>query len=103
MCRAADGSILYQFSKEEMDEKIASLRKSTDPADITPTWTWEYYYSQGIRADNTPEFARYLGYLDGKKLYPDLELTTLESFFQDVVDGRVPPIYQEKFGTPTAQ
>ncbi len=60
-------------------------------------------YSQGIRGDNTPENARYLGYLDGRELYPDLQLKTLESFFQDVLDEKVQPVYQEKFAARRAQ
>lgn len=31
----------------------------------------QYYKSYGIRGDNSPEAAKYLGYLDFKDLYPD--------------------------------
>ena len=52
-----------------------------------------YKYSLGIRGDNTPERAAYLGYLDAKKLYPDVDSTTFKAFIQGELEryrtGRV--------------
>jgi hypothetical protein len=41
----------------------------------------EYMINYGIRGDNTPEYAEYLGYVDGKKL----------------LEGKVKMIYEEKY------
>lgn len=40
----------------------------------------QLFYSISIRGDNTPENARYLGYLDGKELYPDFKYLTVEEY-----------------------
>lgn len=40
----------------------------------------EYRNLLGIRGENTPEYARYLGYLDARELYPDVELTSFENY-----------------------
>ncbi|KAM0324906.1 hypothetical protein ACHAQA_007872 [Verticillium albo-atrum] len=32
----------------------------------------QYHHSLGVRGDNAPERARYLGYLDARELYPDM-------------------------------
>lgn len=39
---------------------------------------YEYWYSMGVRGDNTLEYAEFLGYVDGTKLYPDFQRITLE-------------------------
>ncbi|KXH52975.1 isoflavone reductase [Colletotrichum nymphaeae SA-01] len=39
---------------------------------------YEYWYSMGVRGDNTLEYAEFLGYVDGTKLYPDFQPITLE-------------------------
>ncbi|KAI5925127.1 NAD(P)-binding protein [Camillea tinctor] len=49
----------------------------------------QYKHTQGIRGDNTPEHAKYLGYLDVKELYPDVKVTTLESCIRDMTEGKV--------------
>ncbi|KAF4628277.1 hypothetical protein G7Y89_g9876 [Cudoniella acicularis] len=39
-----------------------------------------YMYSWGIRGDNTPDRAKYLGYLDDKELYPDISALKFEDY-----------------------
>ncbi|KFZ12987.1 hypothetical protein V501_03941 [Pseudogymnoascus sp. VKM F-4519 (FW-2642)] len=41
---------------------------------------YQYYHSWGVRGDNTPEYARYLGYIIAKELYPDLKGNTLAAY-----------------------
>ena len=48
----------------------------------------QYDLSLGIRGENTPEYAKYLGYLGGKKLYPYITFLPFESYVQDVLDGK---------------
>lgn len=54
----------------------------------------QYWYSMGVRGDNTPEYARYLGYLDGKELYPDFEPISFEIYCQELLDGKGTGPYQ---------
>ncbi|RSL83123.1 hypothetical protein CEP52_016791 [Fusarium oligoseptatum] len=53
----------------------------------------QYKYMLGIRADNTLERARYLGYLDAKDLYPDVIVTPFQKYVEDVFHGRVKAAY----------
>ena len=55
----------------------------------------QYALSVGIRAENTPEFAKYLGYLDGKELYPDITFTSFESYVQEVLSGEAKRVYED--------
>ncbi|KAJ9617103.1 hypothetical protein H2200_000824 [Cladophialophora chaetospira] len=55
----------------------------------------QYALSVGIRGENTPEFARYLGYLDGKKLYPDVKFFSFESYVQEVLGGKAKGVYED--------
>ncbi|KAG6356699.1 hypothetical protein INS49_014573 [Diaporthe citri] len=45
----------------------------------------EYVYSSWARGDNDPRWAEFLGYLDAKSLYPDLEAHTLEQSIRDAL------------------
>lgn len=54
----------------------------------------EYQISWGVRGDNTPEYAKFLGYLDSKELYPDLEFRSFRSFLEEVLKGGAHTVYQ---------
>ncbi|KAJ0120912.1 hypothetical protein J7T55_015650 [Diaporthe amygdali] len=45
----------------------------------------EYVHSAWSRGDNDPQWAGFLGYLDAKLLYPDLEAHTLEHSISDAL------------------
>lgn len=47
----------------------------------------QYLDSWGVKGDNTPEIATYLGYLDFKDLRPDVHGKTLEAVFSEVLAG----------------
>ncbi|KAI0127073.1 isoflavone reductase [Xylariales sp. AK1849] len=51
----------------------------------------EYLDSWGLRADNTPEAAEYLGYLDFKKLYPEVKGISMRELFESILDGSARP------------
>jgi len=53
----------------------------------------QYRNLLGIRGDNTPEHAKYLGYLAVKELYPDVGATPLESYIKDAFEGKVKTVY----------
>lgn len=54
----------------------------------------QYWYSCGIRGDNCPENAKFLGYLLTKDLYPDIKGVTLEAYAQEVLDGKGKRVYE---------
>ncbi|TLD26933.1 hypothetical protein PspLS_04828 [Pyricularia sp. CBS 133598] len=88
----------YQ-SKEEIEEIISSATKelAQSPKNVGfmfKKYIMEYAYSRGIRGDNSPEHAKYLGYLDAKELYPDVEYTSVKDFVRHLLDGeRDAPIH----------
>jgi hypothetical protein len=49
----------------------------------------EYEYSKYVRMDNKRDYARYLGYLDARELYPNLQPKKFREFVQDLLDGKV--------------
>ncbi|KAJ3544856.1 hypothetical protein NM208_g2821 [Fusarium decemcellulare] len=53
----------------------------------------QYKYLLGIRGDDTPEHAKYLGYLDVKELYPDVVATPFEKYVEDSFYGRIKTVY----------
>lgn len=55
----------------------------------------QYFMSWGIRGDNTPEYARYLGYLDCKELYPEIEFNPFEKYVQSALDGTAKPVLMD--------
>ena len=55
----------------------------------------EYNASKYIRKDNTPEMAKYLGYLDARELYPDFEPIAFERFVDELVEGKGERPYEE--------
>ena len=58
--------------------------------------------SWGIRGDNTAEYAKYLGYVTSKELYPDLKFTSFEEYLHEVLAGEAKGVYQELMAQPAA-
>jgi hypothetical protein len=54
-----------------------------------------YHYSKFIRADNTLENAKYLGYLNTRELYPDLKPISFEEFIREVLKGKAKKPYAD--------
>ncbi|KAI8264959.1 Isoflavone reductase-like protein [Colletotrichum sp. SAR11_239] len=54
---------------------------------------YEYWYSMGVRGDNTPEYAEFLGYINGTKLHSEFTPITFETFLGEVLDGKSVSIY----------
>lgn len=83
---------------EVLQAQIAGLlgpdrAEPADAAILQKLWFMEYQYSWGIRGDNTPEHSKYLGYLLGKELYPDLEFTSYESYLKNLLEGKATRAY----------
>jgi hypothetical protein len=87
------------YSKESGQDLMATINDGKrrfapdDPQLLAAIGVLEYYYSLEIRGDNTPEHAEYLGYLNGKELYPDVQVETLEDYMKGVVGGTIERVY----------
>jgi hypothetical protein len=55
----------------------------------------EYAYSKFVRSDNSPRYAKYLGYLDASNLYPDFVPRSFEAFAKDLLDGKAAKIFED--------
>jgi len=78
-----------------LDAQKALGVNPTDMDAMAKITMMNYKRSICIRGDNTPEHAKYLGYLDGKELYPDVEVEGLETFMKRMLDGEIEAIYAE--------
>lgn len=90
---------LRQISEEEVNLRIeeahAILHRNPTDIDALSTFTVsQLFRSWGIRGENTPEYAEYLGYLSGKDLYPDFKFTKFEDYVKEVLEGKVQGVYQ---------
>ncbi|QBZ57683.1 hypothetical protein PoMZ_02618 [Pyricularia oryzae] len=80
-------------TQKDMEETMAKCKAklAADPKDqdagmeLTVT---QYFYSMGVRGDSTPEVADYLGYLDSRRLYPDIKASTLREYYKTVLEGK---------------
>ncbi|KAI1652957.1 isoflavone reductase family protein [Daldinia decipiens] len=80
------------MSADEVHKTIASMRLALEknPGDSTAKSNLllnQYIDSWGLRGDNTPEIASYLGYLDFKELYPDVKGKTVRARIQEILNG----------------
>ncbi|KAF5005215.1 hypothetical protein FDECE_8336 [Fusarium decemcellulare] len=85
-------------TKEELLETIAEGQAAISKNNLGSTVMLslgmaQYKYLLGIRGDDTPEHAKYLGYLDVKELYPDVVATPFEKYVEDSVYGRIKTVY----------
>ncbi|KAK2035998.1 hypothetical protein LZ31DRAFT_636164 [Colletotrichum somersetense] len=92
---AATGKAVPQksFSAADLEARIAELKSvvAADPINVGPLLELaicQYKHSRHVGGDNAPDRAQYLGYLDGKTLYPDPECKSMRDFIRDVVAGK---------------
>lgn len=100
---------IYDFVEKKTGEKIernyvsgedlvARIEGTGDVADMAALMVKvpaQYMHSWGVRGDNTPEYAKYLGYLTSKELYPDMQFTSFESYFDEALAGTAKTVYEE--------
>lgn len=73
----------------QIQEGLAKLAQNpVDPQSMMVVGMGQYRQLLGIRGDNTPEKAKYLNYLDAKDLYPDIRVTPLHQYIEDVLAGK---------------
>ncbi|TGO26390.1 hypothetical protein BPAE_0060g00050 [Botrytis paeoniae] len=104
-------SLLEELSGEKLDRQIVSIKDiEAEVAQATELITKEpdnvqnfimmysaqYNYSKYVRQDNTPEYARYLGYLDARELYPDFTPKSFRDFLVELLDGKMVRPYSSR-------
>jgi hypothetical protein len=78
--------------------KAAVKSNPTDVGTLNGLYIVEYYLSKYIRGDNTPEIAKYLGYLDARTLYPEFKPMSMSQYIDEVLAGKGLRSYVDKFG-----
>jgi hypothetical protein len=58
---------------------------------------WQYAISKYIRRDNTPENAKYLGYIDARELYPDFKPISFSEYLDELLAGKGYKPYANRF------
>ncbi|KAK4999187.1 hypothetical protein LTR66_001721 [Elasticomyces elasticus] len=94
------------ISEADIRSRLASGKAeleagSTDYSSMLKVVHSQYLISWGIRGDNTPEDAKYLGYLTSKDLYPDMKFTAFEEYLQEVLEGKAKGVYEHLKGQMT--
>ncbi|KAK9235567.1 isoflavone reductase [Lipomyces kononenkoae] len=78
-----------------IDQQLAKLELNPSDTEALFTLTGlRYGMSLGIRGDNCPENAKYLGYLNARELYPDLHPMKFSDFLADVLEDKVDAVYR---------
>lgn len=80
--------------RERIDAATKELESNPD-ANVLVKVSSEYMLSWGICGDNTPENAKYLGYLTSKELYPDMQPISFTGYLQELLDGKAKPVYED--------
>nr|XP_036577222.1 isoflavone reductase [Colletotrichum truncatum]KAF6784134.1 isoflavone reductase [Colletotrichum truncatum] len=96
-------NMVEQISGEKIERKYRTAeaiedgiaRTKDDPSKMMDYFQFTYQKSYDIMGENTPTYARYLGYQIGKDLYPDLEGISFESFFKETLEVGLRPMYEE--------
>jgi len=91
------GHVSVKETEESVAKAIAALAQ--DPNDFAlrvGVYVPQYVYSKYIRKDNTPEYAKYLGYLDAGELYPDFKPIRFRDFVVELLDGKITRPYANK-------
>jgi hypothetical protein len=73
--------------------KAAIVQNPGDSMKRTGLYIAQYHHSKYVRQDNSPRYAKYLGYIDARELYPDLKPTTFRDFFEEVLAGKGRKVY----------
>ncbi|KAI9929744.1 hypothetical protein ASPWEDRAFT_41037 [Aspergillus wentii DTO 134E9] len=78
-----------QQIEQKVEDAVSDLAQNPD--DLTKrmaVWIAQYNHSKYVRKDNRPDYAKYLGYLDARELYPDLVPVSFRDYFLEVLDGK---------------
>ncbi|OJJ48425.1 hypothetical protein ASPZODRAFT_61614 [Penicilliopsis zonata CBS 506.65] len=94
--------------EETIVHRVLAARQSSetypfDPLKFIPRYIAEYQLSWGIRGDNNPEYAKYLGYLTSKDLYPDFKHSDFKEYLEMVCQGTAKGIYTGRIASKAQQ
>ncbi|KAJ5992216.1 hypothetical protein N7451_007940 [Penicillium sp. IBT 35674x] len=104
-------SLMEEISEEKIDRnyvpeeticsRVLAARQASetypfDPIKFIPRYLAEYQYSWGIRGDNNPEYARYLGYHLTPELYPEFKPTNFREYLESVIRGTATGVYTDR-------
>ncbi|KAL3479221.1 hypothetical protein BJX99DRAFT_268638 [Aspergillus californicus] len=87
---------------DQIEKKLETVlsdyaQNPEDPLKKMFVWVNQYIHSKYVRGDNRPEYARYLGYLDARELYPDLKPVSFREFFLQVLEGKGAKPYNGRY------
>lgn len=100
---AASGETIPRnyVSRVSHDEKLNKLKEAfeKDPsvANTFPLVMAQYLDTIWLRGDNLPKTAAYLGYLDGKELYPNVQTRNHADFIEELVAGKARAMYADRY------
>lgn len=85
-------------SAEELQQRLEASR----PAFTADSEHWgkqvkmnavDYLYSMFVRGDTEPKYAKYLGYLDTRELYPNIKTRGSRDYLVDALEGKEGKLY----------
>lgn len=90
-----------QVSAEQLLHRLSEARASiaagsTEWSTKAKMVVLEYSHSKYVRGDNSPAYAKYLGYLDTRDLYPGVKTRSFREFVKDALDGKEGKMYRHK-------
>ncbi|KAJ6034644.1 hypothetical protein N7460_008819 [Penicillium canescens] len=103
--------LMEQLSEEKIDRnyvpeeticsRVVAARQASetypfDPIKFIPRYLAEYQLSWGIRGDNNPEYAKYLGYHTTQDLYPEFQPTDFCEYLEQVIRGSAKGVYTDR-------
>ncbi|KAJ5702600.1 hypothetical protein N7488_010148 [Penicillium malachiteum] len=104
-------NLMEQLSEEKIDRnyvpeeticsRVLAARQASetypfDPIKFIPRYLAEYQYSWGVRGDNNPEYAKYLGYYLTPELYPEYKPTDYRQYLESVIRGTAKGVYTDR-------
>jgi hypothetical protein len=102
MLEEASGETIFRdyITEKEVNDTIdaAMARYEQDPSPVNLLGLSSTQYARSIwfRGDNLPQRALYLGYLNGKELYPDLEYVSFSDYVNELVAGTGKGVYSNR-------
>ncbi|KAJ1329850.1 NmrA family NAD(P)-binding protein [Microdochium nivale] len=84
---AGEAPAWTELSADALDARIAQLPAEQQHGVNFSLVSPEYQRSWGARGDNTPENAKYLGFLSARELYPDFKPISLEGFVREALEA----------------
>ncbi|KAH7062566.1 hypothetical protein B0J12DRAFT_645805 [Macrophomina phaseolina] len=85
---------LARLHEAEAAVRAAGGLAAADGALLLGLSTLQYENTMFVRGDNCLEYAKYLGYLDARELFPDLRPKSFREFLEEVLAGKGVKPYQ---------